>query len=190
MVANNNDTAAAGRHFERWARVDYDGLTIAEDIAALAAVGDRGGTALVHGGEPCDPEALALSLSAFLVGAGENAYFACTDGWLVEQGWAPTQRLAEYDYPLGPPLGPMRHRRVTLPRPDKLVRPSPARGPEIWRRGLQGVEAGMGSLYTREFLSGTNVSLLLPDGSTSVGQGCVRWSNGKVTQGKAGCPRI
>jgi hypothetical protein len=38
VVANNNateSTGARGRHFERWARTDYDRNTIAEDIAAL-----------------------------------------------------------------------------------------------------------------------------------------------------------
>ena len=82
-----------------------DRSTIDQDILALQQAGEAGTLALVHGGEPCDSAALTLSLSAFLIGAGSRAYFACTDGWQIDQGWNSTQRAAEYDQPLGPPVG-------------------------------------------------------------------------------------
>jgi hypothetical protein len=40
------------RHFERWARTDFDRLTIDMDIAALQRAGADGLLALVHGGAP------------------------------------------------------------------------------------------------------------------------------------------
>jgi len=45
------------------------------------------------------------SLAAFLIGAGERSYYACTSGWKVqadpiEEAWKP-----EYDKPLGQPQG-------------------------------------------------------------------------------------
>ena len=159
IIANNNATeGVAGRHFERWARTDFDKLTIAADIAALRSAGADGKLALVHGGEPCDSAAFSLSLAAFLVGAsGSGAYFACSDGWRVGQGWERSQRFREYDYRLGEPLGPA----VQTELGDGTVR------------------------YARRFAAGTNVTLELPVGATAAGKGCIYWAEGSITG--AGC---
>ena len=159
IIANNNATeGVGGRHFERWARADFDKLTIAADIAALQAAGVDGKLALVHGGEPCDSAAFSLSLAAFLVGAsGSGAYFACSDGWQVAQGWERSQRFEEYDYRLGEPLGPA----VQTELSDGAVR------------------------YERMFAAGTNVTLELQAGATAAGKGCIYWAEGFVTG--AGC---
>ena len=153
VVANNNATVGVGgRQFERWCRADFDKATIDEDIQALQQAGAAGTLALVHGGEPCDGAALALSLSAFLVGAGSRAYFACTDGWQVAQGWSRKQRPAEYDRPLGPPLG-----AATRTVHSGTVR------------------------YERRFESGTRVTLELEEGAVGAGVGCIFWAGGQLT---------
>ena len=154
VIANNNASGVSGRQFERWANKDFDGDTIASDIEELEAAGQASPptVSLVHGGEPCDDAALALSLSAFLIGAGTRAYFACSDGWAVNDGWSKEQRPAEYDYPLGAPLG-------------------------LAKRTVD----GQTTTYTREFASGTKVSLALSFGAISDGDACIQWSNGETT---------
>ena len=155
VVANNNATAGVrGRHFERWAHKDFDKLTIAADIATLQQAGANGQIALVHGGEPCDRAAFSLSLAAFLIGASSKAYFACTDGWLLSQGWEKSQRFQEYDFLLGEP-----------------------RGPAVQTRLPGGIR------YERSFGSGTNVTLELQDGATAAGTGCIYWAEGAITGG-------
>ena len=156
VIANNNATAGVrGRHFERWAHTDFDKLTIAADIAALQQAGANGQIALVHGGEPCDRAAFSLSLAAFLIGASSEAYFACTDGWLLSQGWEKSQRFQEYDYLLGEPRGPAVQTRLP----------------------------GGGIRYERTFGSGTHVTLELQEGATAAGTGCIYWAEGAVTGG-------
>eukprot|EP00037_Helgoeca_nana_P031329 m.398892 g.398892 ORF g.398892 m.398892 type:complete len:174 (+) comp28375_c1_seq8:4605-5126(+) len=104
-----------GRAFERWCHTDFDKATIEDDIAALQRAGRDGVIALVHAGEPCTAAALSLGLAAYLIGAGANSYFACSDGWTVTAGWEPEDRWAEYDYPLGEPTGPaLRRLRTTV----------------------------------------------------------------------------
>jgi hypothetical protein len=44
------------------------------------------------------------SLAAFLIGASEYSYYACTNGWGYADGWA--HWSPDYDRPLGAPLGP------------------------------------------------------------------------------------
>ena len=110
----------------------------------------------MHGGEPCSSEALALSLSAFLIGSGKYAYFACTDGWAVNSGWSPQQRPKEYDRPLGAPLGPA-----------------------LRSVGAQGVIS-----YSRNFTTGTFVTLELAAGAATKGHGCIFWSDGSITGDK------
>ena len=114
--------------------------------------------ALVHGGEPCSAEALALSLSAFLIGSGKYTYFACTDGWDVNSGWSPQQRPKEYDRPLGAPLGPA----------SRAV-------------GARGAIS-----YSRHFTTGTFVTLELAAGAVTAsrGHGCIFWSDGSITGGE------
>eukprot|EP00037_Helgoeca_nana_P031328 m.398868 g.398868 ORF g.398868 m.398868 type:complete len:393 (+) comp28375_c1_seq7:4130-5308(+) len=117
VVANNNASTgiANGRQFERWCHTDFDKATIEDDIAALQRAGRDGVIALVHAGEPCTAAALSLGLAAYLIGAGANSYFACSDGWTVTAGWEPEDRWAEYDYPLGEPTGPaLRRLRTTV----------------------------------------------------------------------------
>lgn len=156
IIANNNATPGVkGRHFERWARSDFDRLTIAADIAALQQAGVDGQLALVHGGEPCDAKALSLSLAAFLIGASSKAYFACSDGWQLNQGWKKSQRLKEYDYHLGEP-----------------------KGIAVQKRLSNGILH-----YERYFASGTNVTLELHDGASAAGTGCIHWAEGAITGG-------
>jgi hypothetical protein len=102
VVNNNASVGVRGRHFERWCRDDYDQSTIVDDISQLQSYARDEQIALVHGGEPCDAAGLSLSLSAFLIGAGQWSYFGCTDAWYVDD-WM--QRPIEYDLPLGVPLG-------------------------------------------------------------------------------------
>lgn len=153
VVSNNNATPGVdGRQFERWCRADFDKATIDEDIQALQQASAAGTLTLVHGGEPCDATAFSLSLCAFLVGAGTRSYFACTDGWQVDQGWSRKQRPAEYDRPLGRPLG-------------------------IATRTVDGGSV----LYERKFASGTRVTLHLTREARTTGVGCIYWAGGQVT---------
>ena len=166
VVANNNATRGVrGRQFERWCHADFDGNSIVQNIAELRSELAAGKIALVHGGEPCDAASLALSLSAFLMGAARGAYFACTDGWSLHSGWLPEARAPEYDRALGAPLGAA---NVTV-RASRHV-------------------------YERSFASGTR-ALLVVDGSAAGPQraeGCVFWSGGEVTgdrgSGSGDCP--
>ena len=88
------------------------------------------------------------SLAAFLIGAGEGAYFACAPGWTTDPRWPAVadpwlDPLPQYSRPLGAPLG------------------SATRTP----RGI----------WTRRFASGTNVSFnpLTGNGRIAWGSGAV-----------------
>lgn len=159
VVANNNATPGVrGRHFEKWAHADFDGDTIVGDLVQLQQAASRGELTLVHGGEPCDADALSLSLAAFLVGAGRLSYFGCTDGWTVDGGWM--DRPVEYDLPLGPPLG----------------------------LATSSVGPGGMAVYSRCFASGTEATLHVPVNSNGPGaSGCVFWGNGHVTGASEHC---
>lgn len=183
VIANNNASGTAGRQFERWCHTDFDGGTIADDIVALEQAGDTGTLALVHGGEPCDAAMFSLSLSAFLVGAGVRSYFACTDGWLVSAGWSRSQRAKEYDYPLGAPLGKATRSTVVIRSAAENGVPGSTGAAAV---GVAGTVA-MATVFKRRFASGTNVTLLLPDGATQNGTGCIYWANGAVTGDPVAC---
>ena len=43
------------------------------------------------------------SLAAFLIGASDYSYYACTNGWAFHLGWQ--HWSPDYDRPLGRPLG-------------------------------------------------------------------------------------
>lgn len=43
------------------------------------------------------------SLAAFLIGASDYSYYACTNGWGFDLGWQDWS--PDYDRPLGRPLG-------------------------------------------------------------------------------------
>jgi len=155
VVANNNATVGVGgRQFERWCNKDFDRNTIVSDIAELQSELAAGKVVLVHGGEPCNDAALSLSLSAFLMGAGRGAYYACTDGWSLEKGWLPEARAPEYDRKLGAPVG---EANVTT--------------------------KGHMHVYERAFASGTRAVLVVDEKTVGPGkaEGCVFWSDGNVT---------
>jgi len=161
VVANNNATqGVGGRQFERWCNKDFDGNTIIGDIAELKSELAAGKVALVHGGEPCDANALSLSLSAFLMGAERNAYFACTDGWSLAKGWMPEARWPEYDRKLGAPKG------------DASV-----------------TTKGHMQMFERSFASGTRAVLVVDQKTVGPGkaEGCVFWSDGNVTGNAKKC---
>ena len=84
----------------------------AASVELLAALAARGVLVQAHSYGPCDDSAgFDSTLAAFLIGAGENSFFACSSGWKVDPAWpaAPTDSLqwhAAYDEPLGAPCGP------------------------------------------------------------------------------------
>ena len=83
----------------------------AEGIEALAALADSGLLVQVHSYSGCgDAQTFTSVLAAFLMGAGENSFFACADGWKVDPKWPAVASdwltwHAEYDRPLGAPCG-------------------------------------------------------------------------------------
>ena len=81
-----------------------------EELAALAA---RNIIVHAHAYGPCDDATAGFEsvLAAFLLGAGERSYFACSSSWKVDPAWpaAPTDSLTwhgAFDRPLGAPCGP------------------------------------------------------------------------------------
>jgi Hypothetical glycosyl hydrolase family 15 len=106
VVLNNADTATdAGRMFERWGYLplDYDNLGPLADMADLERLGTIPHVAEAHGGEPCNATFFNQTLAQFLVSAGPYAYYACSDGWIIDEGW--DVWYTEYSQPLGAPLG-------------------------------------------------------------------------------------
>jgi hypothetical protein len=57
--------------------------------------------------EACTPAVFNITLAAFLIGAGERAYYACTKGWTAQAGW--DQWHHEYSLPLGAPDSLAKH---------------------------------------------------------------------------------
>lgn len=108
-----------------------------------------------------------ITLAAYLVAAGENAYFGAGSTWDTCDSWLVDYQLADYQKELGRPAG------------DAVLRNSSA-----------------GDVtYTRRFASGTHVMLHMPVGSEPDRGGCKRlqpdpklrctscvwWSDGTVT---------
>lgn len=190
VVANNNNSDAAnGRQFERWCNNDYDKRTIIQDVADLEQVTQHEGkVALVHGGEPCNASNFALSLAAFLIGAGEFSYFGCTDGWTVNDGWL--NRPAEYDYLLGAPEGPA----VAVQRSGGAADVGTGEtAVSAAGRAHPAVPPGYDVQYRRTFgVRGqttplTVVTLALKTSATNAGAGCIYWGSGQVTGDPLGC---
>lgn len=157
IIANNNNSATLARHWEQWCNNDYDGATIVEAIANLQKLSSEGVVTMVHTGHlghTCDHDKMPLSLSAFLIGAGEYSYYSCTDGWRIDQGWLKSARWSWADYALGAPTGP-----ATM---------------TAFANGTHH--------YERTFTSGTRVTLSLLNTSRDSGDGCIFWANG-VTYG-------
>eukprot|EP00054_Salpingoeca_dolichothecata_P012393 m.68758 g.68758 ORF g.68758 m.68758 type:complete len:369 (-) comp19924_c0_seq1:21-1127(-) len=154
FISNNGDyQQVSGRMFERFAHDDFDHNNLNQDIAALQHEATMGHIAEVHGGEPCNAEFFNISMAAFLIGAGEYAYYACTEGWDTSSGWMVWH--PEYDYPLGKPTSQAMVERTT--------------------------EGAMTS-YKRSFASGTTVSLQVgATGDWNSTTSCIEWSNGKKT---------
>lgn len=40
------------------------------------------------GDRACTNEVFNVTLAGFLIGAGERAFYACTDGWTAQAGWS------------------------------------------------------------------------------------------------------
>jgi hypothetical protein len=117
------------------------------------------------------------SLAAFLIGARNYSYYACSghqpsqQGWGMDQGW--DQYSADYDRPLGEPLGDATysskfgwHRRFAL-------------GTKVWLKG--------------EWLKGDSPPVGAAGGGVDAGVAaskwgipCIHWGDGHVT-GAAGC---
>ena len=85
VVLSHNNDSQVGRQWEQWTNDDYDDQTIDYSIRNLQNQSKAGKLKLVHTGaqdNPCsENHRLALGLSAFLTGAGDQSYFSCTDGW-------------------------------------------------------------------------------------------------------------
>ena len=100
-----------------------------------------------------DNDVYAGSLAAFLVGANEYDYYACTKGWGFREGWS--EWSSDYDRALGEPLGP-------------AVQSAGPSGDTVWHR---------------RFASGTEVWLSTADQQDlKWGSSCIKWSDGHVTK--------
>jgi len=162
IIANNNNSATHARHWEQWCNDDYDHATIVEAIANVQKLSSEGVVTMVHTGHlghTCDHEKMPLSLSAFLIAAGEYSYYSCTDGWRIDQGWKKSARWQWADFSLGAPTGPA--------------------SMTVFPNGTH--------YYERTFASGTRVTLSLLNTSRHSGDGCIFWSNG-VTYGSCAGP--
>jgi len=113
------------------------------------------------GGLPAAYTLYEQSLAAFLIGAGEYSYYACTgnsnQGWGMNNGW--DQWSLDYSRPLGKPLGLAAHNTKT----------------NVWHR---------------KFASGTQVWLDggADDWKAGWGTPCIQWADGHTT-GKNGCDK-
>jgi len=89
-----------------------------------------------------------ITLAAFLVAAGENAYFGAGSTWATCDSWLVDYQLANYRKKLGRPMGDA-----------ALTSSAPGGGDKV---------------YTRRFASGTHVRLHMPAGSEPDRGGCKR----------------
>ena len=114
VVANGHVPAGAtGAPGVRATMIEFFGADDAS-ISALRAAAAAGLIVQAHAySAACaQPETLQSLLAAFLIGAGNGSYFACSHGWAVDPRWpAPgasedwMQWPVDYDRPLGPPCG-------------------------------------------------------------------------------------
>eukprot|EP00117_Sycon_ciliatum_P013565 scpid73358/ scgid14184/ len=102
IISNNKDYADVnGRMLERFITKDFDGNTAYLDLAALMHEATYPHLVEAHA-EPCNASVRNLTLAAFLIGAGDYAYYGCSDGWDVDSGWLTW--YDDYSKKLGAPL--------------------------------------------------------------------------------------
>eukprot|EP00117_Sycon_ciliatum_P049745 scpid74102/ scgid35225/ len=102
VISNNRDYPDVNaRMMERFFVMDFDQNTPYLDLVTLMHEATYPHLVEVHG-EPCTPVVRNATLAAFLVGAGDHAYYACTKGWSVQTGWMTW--YDEYSKKLGAPL--------------------------------------------------------------------------------------
>ena len=168
VVIGNNQyyPGVNGRMFESFGNDFTDGWAgLPRDIEALTLA--QGGFVEVHGeprelgkDEACPDDVFNVNLAAYVVGAQENQYYFCSDGWTVQNGW--DKWRPEFDRPLG----------------------SPRQG-----RALQSPLGDGNMTYTRHFASGTWAYLRCNGLPGDTPLGCVCWSGGEVT-GPSGCEAV
>eukprot|EP00117_Sycon_ciliatum_P010254 scpid73363/ scgid12223/ len=101
-VSNGKDyDTVNGRMFEKFFLDDTDRNTPYADIVTLQHESTFPHIAEVHA-EPCNVTVFNTTLAAYLIGAGQYAYYGCTSGFSLESGWL--RWFPEYSKPLGAPL--------------------------------------------------------------------------------------
>ena len=168
-IANHVDAdGVRGKMFENFKREQGVGYVPAgSQLAALVSAAAVHTVAEVHV-DFCEygSSVYNQTLAAFLLGAGNYSYYACTRGWSVQQGggeWYP-----DYDRALGAPLGP-----ATSVGGEGLV---------WYRRFASGTVA---------FLNSTDAP---PSNSTNKaecwGTPCIVWADGEETDRNDGCAQL
>ena len=198
VLSNNRDYASDNaRMFERFFVSDFDKNAPYADLLALMHEATYPHLAEAHG-EPCMPAVFNASLTAFLIGAGEYAYYACTSGWDVNSGWM--KWYDEYSKPLGAPESPAK----TISSAQGFCKKTTAGSDYVvesrfWEEAKRAARAlkhdrrlvshwidkyweehveEAAPILGRRFSSGTCVTL---DFSTQTPTPCIAWSDGTWT---------
>jgi len=180
-ITNNKDWTLAGhvfaRQYEQFMLFDVDGLSMYKTILDMQAQA-ASGRVMAANSSPCGPNVAygqpvtiqllgntvinkpaeyvrAISMAGFLVAACHYSYYSCTGGY--DDGYE--QQIyhdcwhAEYNQPLGAPLGRAKH-----------------------------VSIGPADYFFRQFASGTQAFVMTASRNTLYeGAGCVCWSDGSST---------
>lgn len=190
VLGNNADFSGVnGRMIESFGNDFQDNWGgLLADIALLQHEAKLGTFLEVHGesrpglGRPsppgssskaCTQEVFNITLAAFLVGAGERAFYACTAGWTAQAGWDEWHH--EYDLQLGDPVGMATHEEMSS-------------GNDAAETGL----AGNLPLHTfkRSFQHARVELNVTGANATTAVTACVCWESGWITGPELPCQAI
>ena len=126
------------------------------------------------------------TLAAYLIAAGENAYFGAGNTWDTSEILLVNYQIAEYAKQLGAPLSDAVETTRRIPTRGSGAEagdmPASVSASASASASVQGVTLHVVTHYSRTFASGTHVALAVDKADPkSTPQSCVWWSDGSST---------